>query len=490
MVAQSGENPASFSTSRHPSSKEERERREKSGKTRKRHIGSVVEVNKVDTERTNKKRKCEPESDRQKREEIANLEELLEKKKRELEQVSHDDKLSSKEGSERSNRKRARGTNKQPRDAKLNKQTKAQVKLSWIDDQNSEEGDSSVELGVRLCQDKDQRAKGEDSKDTSNKGKNSKSGKSSRRFRPREQVGEEEESKKTALYRRTQPKVAESPQKAKHRSDAKGLEETNTAGKKHPKISPRTSCRSSISPPPPSSEPSSARRTKAVSAPLPKSTPCVTNSTSSGGRSSSTSSRTEKVLLKTTEHQTEGPCEGGSELKTYSLPAVTSCSKEQRSSGSKGPPPTNKDILTASLPIAKDSLGGPSTSNQHTDQSSTSAKVPSPPREKACLSEKEEEEVMEWEEVDVEQAVEASSRVRELLKEEVIKEEVMEGVEEEGERDMVPAAEGQHGKLVMVVDTNVLLSNGFPLVQELIQRGVCTVFLPWQVPSEYELIIF
>ena len=107
---------------------------------------------------------------------------------------------------------------------------------------------------------------------------------------------------------------------------------------------------------------------------------------------------------------------------------------------------------------------------------------------------------MEWEEVEVEQAVEASSRVRELLKEEVIKEEllkrellkeeVMEGVEEEGERDMVPAAQGQHGKLVMVVDTNVLLSNGFPLVQELIQRGVCTVFLPWQVHSEYELKIF
>ena len=97
---------------------------------------------------------------------------------------------------------------------------------------------------------------------------------------------------------------------------------------------------------------------------------------------------------------------------------------------------------------------------------------------------------MEWEEVAVEQAVEASSRVRELLKEEVIMMEVMEGVEEEGERDMVPAAEGQHGKLVMVVDTNVLLSNGFPLVQELIQRGVCTVFLPWQVPSEYELKIF
>ena len=99
---------------------------------------------------------------------------------------------------------------------------------------------------------------------------------------------------------------------------------------------------------------------------------------------------------------------------------------------------------------------------------------------------------MEWEEVGVEQAVEASSRVRELLKEEVIKEEVimMEGVREEGEHDMVPAAEGQHGKLVMVVDTNVLLSNGFPLVQELIQRDVCTVFLPWQVPSEYELQIF
>ena len=94
---------------------------------------------------------------------------------------------------------------------------------------------------------------------------------------------------------------------------------------------------------------------------------------------------------------------------------------------------------------------------------------------------------MEWEEVAVEQAVEASNRVRELLKEEVI---MMEGVEEEAERDMVPAAEGQHGKLVMVVDTNVLLSNGFPLVQELIQRGVCTVFLPWQVPSEYELKTF
>merc|ERR1719430_2059194 len=62
----------------------------------------------------------------------------------------------------------------------------------------------------------------------------------------------------------------------------------------------------------------------------------------------------------------------------------------------------------------------------------------------------------------------------------------MEGVEEEAERDMVPAAEGQHGKLVMVVDTNVLLSNGFPLVQELIQRGLCTIFLPWQVLQELD----
>ena len=55
--------------------------------------------------------------------------------------------------------------------------------------------------------------------------------------------------------------------------------------------------------------------------------------------------------------------------------------------------------------------------------------------------------------------------------------------------DRVAAAEGQQGKLV-VVDTNVLLSNGFPLIQELIQQGVCTVFLPWQVPSRYELKIF
>ena len=493
MVAQPEENPVSLSTPHRSTSREERERREKSGKARKRHIGSVVEENKVDTERTNKKRKCETESDQKKSEEIANLEELLEKKKRELEQVSHDDKLSSREESERSNRKRARGANKQPRDAKVNKPTKAQIKLSWIDDQNSEEGDSSVELGVRLCQDKGQRHKGEDSENTSNTGKNNKPGKSTRRFRPREQVDEEEESKKTPLYRRTQPKVAESAQKAKHRSDAKGLEEKNTAGNKTQSVSPRASCGRSISPPPPSPEPSSARRTEAVSAPLPKFTPCVTNSTSSSDKSSSTASCTDKVLLKTTEHQTEGPCEGASELKTF-LPAATPtsntpCSKEQRSSGSKGQP-AKKDIFTAFLPIAKEFLGCPSTSNQHTDQSSTSAKVPSPTREKAYLSEKEEEEVMEWEEVDVEQAVEASSRVRELLKEEVIMMEVMEGVEEEGERDMVPAAEGQHGKLVMVVDTNVLLSNGFPLVQELIQRGVCTVFLPWQVPSEYELKIF
>ena len=241
MVAQPEENPVSLSTPHRSTSREERERREKSGKARKRHIGSVVEENKVDTERTNKKRKCETESDQKKREEIANLEKLLEKKKRELEQVSHDDKSSSREESERSNRKRARGTNKQPRDAKVNKQTKAQVKLSWIDDQNSEEGDSSVELGVRLCQDKGQRNKGEDSKNKSNTGKNNKSGKSTRRFRPREQVDEEEESKKTPLYRRTQRKVAESPQKAKHRSDAKGLEETNTAGNKTQIVSPQTS---------------------------------------------------------------------------------------------------------------------------------------------------------------------------------------------------------------------------------------------------------
>ena len=89
--------------------------------------------------------------------------------------------------------------------------------------------------------------------------------------------------------------------------------------------------------------------------------------------------------------------------------------------------------------------------------------------------EEELEEAMEWEEVGVEQAVEASHRVRELLKEEQ-----MEGVEEEGEQEG-EVMEGQQGKLVMVVDTNVLLSNGFPLVQELIQRGLCTIFLPWQV---------
>ena len=82
---------------------------------------------------------------------------------------------------------------------------------------------------------------------------------------------------------------------------------------------------------------------------------------------------------------------------------------------------------------------------------------------------------MEWEEVGVEQAVEASHRVRELLKEEQ-----MEGVEEEMEQEG-EVVEGQQGKLVMVVDTNVLLSNGFPLVQELIQRGLCIIFLPWQV---------
>ena len=95
--------------------------------------------------------------------------------------------------------------------------------------------------------------------------------------------------------------------------------------------------------------------------------------------------------------------------------------------------------------------------------------------------EEELEEAMEWEEVGVEEAVQASHRVRELLKEEQ-----MEGVEEEGEQEE-EVMEGQQGKLVMVVDTNVLLSNGFPLVQELIQRGLCTIFLPWQVKSQYDL---
>ena len=89
--------------------------------------------------------------------------------------------------------------------------------------------------------------------------------------------------------------------------------------------------------------------------------------------------------------------------------------------------------------------------------------------------EEELEEAMEWEEVGVEEAVQASHRIRELLKEEQ-----MEGVEEEGEQEE-EVMDGQQGKLVMVVDTNVLLSNGFPLVQELIQRGLCTIFLPWQV---------
>ena len=49
---------------------------------------------------------------------------------------------------------------------------------------------------------------------------------------------------------------------------------------------------------------------------------------------------------------------------------------------------------------------------------------------------------MEWEEVGVDQAVEASSRVRELLKEELLKrellkEEVMEGIEEEDRKSVV-----------------------------------------------------
>ena len=51
--------------------------------------------------------------------------------------------------------------------------------------------------------------------------------------------------------------------------------------------------------------------------------------------------------------------------------------------------------------------------------------------------------------------------------------------------DRVAAAEGQQGKLV-VVDT---ASNGFPLVQELVQQGAYTIFLPWQVPSIYKLEI-
>ena len=95
--------------------------------------------------------------------------------------------------------------------------------------------------------------------------------------------------------------------------------------------------------------------------------------------------------------------------------------------------------------------------------------------------EEELEEAMEWEGVGVEEAVQASHRVRELLKEEQ-----MEGVEEEGEQEE-EVMDGQQGKLVMVVDTNVLLSNGFPLVQELIQCCLCTIYLPWQVKSSKPL---
>ena len=417
-----------------------------------------------------KKRKSDNDSDHKKREEIEKLEELLEKKKKELDLVNEcrvvkEASLSSGEKFE-SKIKKGKVDSKLDRGHKVSKKerlSRSQVQLSWTDDENSEGGEgSNIKSSISFSQNKGQTsAKWRKGRQNVNEPKGTSQPSSKDKLRQ-----EEEKKRPTKISqiknRRKLPKHLESTQSSNLESQTK-----TTSGQKE-LGSDSLSSKSNF--------PSTSTDPLVTGLPLSRTRP-RRSLLATNHNLPTVASKSESSLTPSNDHSAASV---PSLLSSRPTPSTTS----------------TRHFLNSTSPVTTRTRDN-SQENQKThpaapfpctSQSSASVKPdPSLTEEKDCWDpttqsvgekkklEEELDEAMEWEEVGVEQAVEASHRVRELLKEEQ-----MEGVEEDGEQEE-QLVEGQQGKLVMVVDTNVLLSNGFPLVQELLQRCLCTIFLPWQV---------
>ena len=148
-------------------SKEESSCRTKDGKERKRGNDSVEQENEAGSYQAVKKRK----GDQKKRQEIAELEELLEKKKKELHLVNREEvpeeKSSDRKRKNKERDRRDKAFNEQgQKDLKPNKRhevskkenlTRSQINLSWTDGESEEEGEgSNIKSSISFSQRKDQ----------------------------------------------------------------------------------------------------------------------------------------------------------------------------------------------------------------------------------------------------------------------------------------------------------------------------------------------
>ena len=500
MVAQTEvkqANPVTSGIASRLASKEERSLKTKAGKEGKRQNDNTKETE-AGSHQAVKKRRSDSEKDQKKREEIAELEELLEKKKKELDLVSSECQVpqekfsSSGEISERKKKNNEKNKREKAWDVKGRKDskpngshevskkenlTRSQINLSWTDGESGEEGGggSNIKSSISFSQSKGQtsvrgrkeRKEAEDiTKGTFQSSRKDRFEKGSRRVGQRKPSSEERKrsTKRPEIKSRKKlEKASESGQRSNPESVAKGRQEKGELERRsqeEPSLNP-TLCKFDI--PSTSTEPSTT--TSGFLADLPTSTsssssPYSKSSTFAGhnhfSKASSNPSLFSSGLASSTTENQNIP-KSSRQISTW-----TNSQKEQNTRPDVPVPSTSQSSASTkpntSVAVSLPQEGGP------TRHSVEEKKL-----------EEELEEAMEWEEVGVEEAVQASHRVRELLKEEQ-----MEGVEEEGEQEE-EVMDGQQGKLVMVVDTNVLLSNGFPLVQELIQRGLCTIFLPWQV---------
>ena len=417
-----------------------------------------------------KKRKSDNDSDQKKRKEIEKLEELLEKKKKELDlvnecQVVKEASLSSGEKFE-SKIKKGKVDSKLDRGHKVSKKeqlSRSQVQLSWTDDENSEGGEgSNIKSSISFSQNKGQTsAKWRKGRQNVNEPKGT--SQPSRKDKLRQ---EEEKKRPTKISqiknRRKLPKPLESTQSSNLESQTK-----TTSGQKE-LGSDSLSSKSNF--------PSTSTDPLVTGLPLSRTRP-RRSLLATNHNLPTVASKSESSLTPSNDHS------------AASIPSLLSSRPAPSTTSTRHFPISTSPVTTRTRNNSQENQKTPPAAPfPCTSQYSASVKPdPSLAKEKDCWDpttqsveekkklEEELDEAMEWEEVGVEQAVEASHRVRELLKEEQ-----MEGVEEDGEQEE-QLVEGQQGKLVMVVDTNVLLSNGFPLVQELLQRCLCTIFLPWQV---------
>ena len=424
-----------------------------------------------------KKRKSDNDSDHKKREEIEKLEELLEKKKKELDLVNECQVV--KEASLYSGEKKIKKgkvDSKLDRGHKVSKKerlSRSQVQLSWTDDENSEGGEgSNIKSSISFSQNKGQTsAKWRKGRQNVNEPKGT--SQPSRKDKLRR---EEEKKRPTKISqiknRRKLPKPLESTQSSNLESQTK-----TTSGQKE-LGSDSLSSKSNF--------PSTSTDPLVTGLPLSKTRP-RRSLLATNHDLPTVASKSESSLTPSNDHS------------AASIPSLLSSRPTPSTTSTRHFPISTSPVTTRTRNNSQENQKTPSAAPfPCTSQYSASVK-PDPSLATSLTKEKdpttqsveekkklEEEldEAMEWEEVGVEQAVEASHRVRELLKEEQ-----MEGVEEDGEQEE-QLVEGQQGKLVMVVDTNVLLSNGFPLVQELLQRCLCTIFLPWQVKPYKVSLVF